>query len=140
MHIGVLLQRFYQYCGLLPYGMGAQQVVLSSALLTVKTARIEPCACSLLRLTLSAVNLRYLNHCHSRLSCHDAPVASLVTQDFYQALYTQSQAQFDTYVGSGTILNNYAHIFDVSRGIGFPAGCHFIVNRAVGRLPTGPHQ
>lgn len=35
-------------------------------------------------------------------------------QDFYQALYTQSQAQFDTYVGSGTILNNYAHIFDVS--------------------------
>ncbi|CAM9860084.1 unnamed protein product, partial [Hapterophycus canaliculatus] len=35
-------------------------------------------------------------------------------EDFYQALYTQSQAQFDTYVGSGTILNNYAHIFDVS--------------------------
>ena len=38
-----------------------------------------------------------------------------MAQDFYQALYTQSQAQFDTYVGSGTILNNYAHIFDVSR-------------------------
>lgn len=36
------------------------------------------------------------------------------SQDFYQALYTQSQAQFDTYVDSGTILNNYAHIFDVS--------------------------
>ncbi|CAM9136543.1 unnamed protein product [Ectocarpus fasciculatus] len=34
-------------------------------------------------------------------------------EDFYQALYTQSQAQFDTYVGSGTILNNYAHIFDI---------------------------
>lgn len=51
---------------------------------------------------------------------HDGPV--LVNQsnplaggqDFYQALYTQSQAQFDTYVDSGTILNNYAHIFDVS--------------------------
>eukprot|EP00607_Mallomonas_marina_P011056 CAMPEP_0182423774 /NCGR_PEP_ID=MMETSP1167-20130531/9858_1 /TAXON_ID=2988 /ORGANISM="Mallomonas Sp, Strain CCMP3275" /LENGTH=431 /DNA_ID=CAMNT_0024603047 /DNA_START=105 /DNA_END=1400 /DNA_ORIENTATION=+ len=33
--------------------------------------------------------------------------------DFYQALYTQSQAQFDTYVASGTVLNNYAHIFDI---------------------------
>eukprot|EP01041_Mallomonas_annulata_P005925 gene5925-11955_t len=34
-------------------------------------------------------------------------------EDFYQALYTQSQAQFDTYVTSGTVLNNYAHIFDI---------------------------
>ena len=33
--------------------------------------------------------------------------------DFYEALYTQSQAQFDTYVKSGTVLNNYAHIFDI---------------------------
>lgn len=33
--------------------------------------------------------------------------------DFYQALYTQSQAQFNTYVQAGTILNNYAHIFDI---------------------------
>ena len=34
-------------------------------------------------------------------------------EDFYQALYTQSQAQFNTYVQSGTVLNNYAHIFDI---------------------------
>jgi DNA repair protein RAD16 len=33
--------------------------------------------------------------------------------DFYQAIYTQSQAQFNTYVSSGTLLNNYAHIFDL---------------------------
>jgi DNA repair protein RAD16 len=33
--------------------------------------------------------------------------------DFYQALYTQSQAQFNTYIASGTVLNNYAHIFDI---------------------------
>lgn len=33
--------------------------------------------------------------------------------DFYQALYTQSQAQFNTYVAQGTVLNNYAHIFDI---------------------------
>jgi DNA repair protein RAD16 len=28
-------------------------------------------------------------------------------------MYTQSQAQFNTYVATGTILNNYAHIFDI---------------------------
>lgn len=33
--------------------------------------------------------------------------------DFYQALYTQSQSQFNTYIDSGTLLNNYAHIFDL---------------------------
>lgn len=33
--------------------------------------------------------------------------------DFYQALYTQSQAQFNTYLTAGTVLNNYAHIFDI---------------------------
>lgn len=33
--------------------------------------------------------------------------------DFYEALYTQSKAQFNTYVQSGTVLNNYAHIFDI---------------------------
>ena len=31
----------------------------------------------------------------------------------FKALYTQSQAQFNTYVHSGTVLNNYAHIFDI---------------------------
>lgn len=34
-------------------------------------------------------------------------------QDYYEALYTQSQAQFGTYVEAGTLLNNYAHIFDL---------------------------
>jgi hypothetical protein len=29
--------------------------------------------------------------------------------DFYEALYTQSQAQFNTYVASGVLLQNYAH-------------------------------
>ena len=33
--------------------------------------------------------------------------------DFYEALYTQSQASFGSYVESGTLLNNYAHIFDL---------------------------
>jgi DNA repair protein RAD16 len=34
-------------------------------------------------------------------------------EDFYQALYTQSQAQFNTYIQAGTVLHNYAHIFDI---------------------------
>ena len=33
--------------------------------------------------------------------------------DFYQALYTQSQAKFGTYVQAGTLLQNYAHLFDL---------------------------
>ena len=33
--------------------------------------------------------------------------------DFYQAIYTQSQAEFGAYVQAGTLLNNYAHIFDL---------------------------
>jgi hypothetical protein len=33
--------------------------------------------------------------------------------DFYEALYTQSRATFGAYVTAGTLLNNYAHIFDL---------------------------
>ncbi|KAJ6793850.1 DNA repair protein RAD16-like [Iris pallida] len=34
-------------------------------------------------------------------------------QEFYEALYTQSQVKFTGYVGAGTLMNNYAHIFDL---------------------------
>ncbi|CAG9463875.1 unnamed protein product [Pedinophyceae sp. YPF-701] len=34
-------------------------------------------------------------------------------QDFYEALYTQSTAEFDSYVAAGTLVNNFAHIFDL---------------------------
>jgi SNF2 family DNA or RNA helicase len=33
--------------------------------------------------------------------------------DFYQALYTQSKARFGAYVQQGTLLQNYAHLFDL---------------------------
>ena len=36
-----------------------------------------------------------------------------VEEDFYEALYTQSKSSFDDYVAEGTMLNNYAHIFDL---------------------------
>ncbi|CAN6457458.1 unnamed protein product [Victoria cruziana] len=37
----------------------------------------------------------------------------IVEEDFYEAMYTQSQSQFNRYVAKGTVLNNYAHIFDL---------------------------
>lgn len=36
-----------------------------------------------------------------------------VEEDFYNALYTQTTSQFNDYVAGGTMLNNYAHIFDL---------------------------
>lgn len=34
-------------------------------------------------------------------------------QDYYESIYTDSQALFNTYVDAGTLMNNYAHIFDL---------------------------
>jgi DNA repair protein RAD16 len=34
-------------------------------------------------------------------------------KDYYEALYTKSQAQFGAFVQTGTVVNNYAHIFDL---------------------------
>ncbi|WCJ37550.1 Helicase protein with RING/U-box domain [Euphorbia peplus] len=34
-------------------------------------------------------------------------------EDYYQSLYSESQSQFNTYVNSGTVMNNCAHIFDL---------------------------
>jgi DNA repair protein RAD16 len=34
-------------------------------------------------------------------------------EDFYEALYSESQTQFESYVRAGTVLNNYAHIFEL---------------------------
>ncbi|CDY53386.1 BnaAnng12340D [Brassica napus] len=33
--------------------------------------------------------------------------------DYYESLYQNSQSQFNTYVEAGTLMNNYAHIFDL---------------------------
>ncbi|XVE91327.1 hypothetical protein REPUB_Repub01dG0000500 [Reevesia pubescens] len=33
--------------------------------------------------------------------------------DYYESLYSESRAQFNTYVQAGTVMNNYAHIFDL---------------------------
>jgi DNA repair protein RAD16 len=36
-----------------------------------------------------------------------------VEEDFYVALYAESRTQFANYVRAGTVLNNYAHIFEL---------------------------
>ncbi|KAL2483664.1 Helicase protein with RING/U-box domain [Forsythia ovata] len=33
--------------------------------------------------------------------------------DYYTAMYNESRAQFNTFVEAGTVMNNYAHIFDL---------------------------
>nr|XP_043628726.1 DNA repair protein RAD16 [Erigeron canadensis] len=37
----------------------------------------------------------------------------IIEQDYYTSLYTESQAKFNTYIDAGTVMNNYAHIFDL---------------------------
>ncbi|KAK4776902.1 hypothetical protein SAY86_005590 [Trapa natans] len=34
-------------------------------------------------------------------------------EDYYVSLYNESRSQFNTYVQAGTVMNNYAHIFDL---------------------------
>ncbi|XP_010244485.1 PREDICTED: DNA repair protein RAD16 [Nelumbo nucifera] len=34
-------------------------------------------------------------------------------EEYYKSLYNESQLQFNTYVEAGTLMNNYAHIFDL---------------------------
>ncbi|XP_015081738.1 DNA repair protein RAD16-like [Solanum pennellii] len=37
----------------------------------------------------------------------------VIEEDYYTSLYNKSQAQFNTYVKGGTVMNNYAHIFEL---------------------------
>merc|ERR1719353_1333935 len=36
-----------------------------------------------------------------------------VERDFYESVYRQTRSRFDTYVDKGTLLHNYAHIFEL---------------------------
>ncbi|RYE98936.1 MAG: hypothetical protein EOO41_01760 [Methanobacteriota archaeon] len=51
--------------------------------------------------------------CVRRVVMVVARVNTRVQNDFYEALYTRSKSKFDAYVNSSTLLNNYAHIFDL---------------------------
>ena len=58
-------------------------------------------------------------------------------EDFYQALYTQSQAQFNTYLQTGTVLNNYAHIFDILIRLRQAVDHPYLVIHSHSRTKTG---
>ena len=59
-----------------------------------------------------------------------------VEEDFYAALYTQSQAAFGEFVSGGTVLNNYAHIFELLIRLR-QAVCHpYLVLYSAGRDPA----
>ncbi|GAB2215035.1 hypothetical protein Drorol1_Dr00019409 [Drosera rotundifolia] len=59
-------------------------------------------------------------------------------EDYYNSLYNESQAQFNTYVQQGTLMNNYAHIFDLltrlRQAVDHP---YLVVYSAVNALKTG---
>ena len=38
---------------------------------------------------------------------------SQAEKDFYKSMYMQTQTEFDSYVDKGTLLHNYAHVFDL---------------------------
>ena len=61
-------------------------------------------------------------------------------EDFYQALYTQSQAQFNTYLQSGTVLNNYAHIFDILIRLRQAVDHPYLVIHSHSRTKTGMYD
>lgn len=99
MHVDTLVLFVERICRRAPRGLEVS---------TILFAPIHAGPSKILRVLSSFVS------CRTLFVARDDCVPLVLAQDFYQALYTQSQAQFDTYVGSGTILNNYAHIFDVS--------------------------
>eukprot|EP00929_Paragymnodinium_shiwhaense_P110400 TRINITY_DN7739_c0_g2_i1.p1 TRINITY_DN7739_c0_g2~~TRINITY_DN7739_c0_g2_i1.p1 ORF type:complete len:1202 (+),score=339.40 TRINITY_DN7739_c0_g2_i1:57-3662(+) len=62
-------------------------------------------------------------------------------KDFYQSMYMQSRTSFDTYVDRGTLLHNYAHVFDLimrlRQAVDHPyLIVHGTLSRANGLIPT----
>ncbi|KAL5730013.1 hypothetical protein ACHQM5_002892 [Ranunculus cassubicifolius] len=60
-------------------------------------------------------------------------------EDYYESLYSESQLQFNTYIEAGTLMNNYAHIFDLLTRLRQAADHPYLViysNSAVSRSQT----
>ena len=47
--------------------------------------------------------------------------------DFYESIYKQTRARFDRYVDKGTLLHNYAHIFELLSRLRMAADHPFLV-------------
>merc|ERR1711964_69856 len=67
-------------------------------------------------------------------------------RDFYKCIYKQSRSKFDTYVDKGTLLHNYAHIFDLLSRLRQAADHPYLVvhanreNKAGGEKATIPSK
>eukprot|EP00756_Hemistasia_phaeocysticola_P066940 Hpha_TRINITY_DN9601_c0_g2::TRINITY_DN9601_c0_g2_i1::g.184583::m.184583/K15083/RAD16; DNA repair protein RAD16 len=60
----------------------------------------------------------------------DLPEFDAREKDFYEALYKRSAAKFDGYVKKGTLLHNYAHIFELLARLRQACDHPYIVTRA----------
>ena len=58
-------------------------------------------------------------------------------KDFYECIYMQTRASFDAFVGKGTLLHNYAHIFDLLSKLRQAADHPYLVVHAAGRTYEG---
>jgi len=62
--------------------------------------------------------------------------------DFYQAMFTSSLTSFDTYVDKGTLLHNYAHVFDLIMRLRQAVDHPYLIvhgslrNNSAGPIPT----
>jgi len=58
-------------------------------------------------------------------------------RDFYESVYKNTRAKFDTYVGKGTVLHNYAHIFELLSRLRRAADHPYLVVHGAGDDPFG---
>ena len=80
----------------------------AAAMSLLKTEMLDQCLLRRTKKERSAdISLppRLILHRHVRFNQEET--------DYYTALYTQTQTQFNTFVQQGTVVNNYAHIFDL---------------------------
>lgn len=62
-------------------------------------------------------------------------------KDFYQSIFMNSQVKFDTYIQAGTVLHNYAHIFDLLTSLRRACDHPYLITHGGGeathKLPDG---
>ncbi|GBG24158.1 DNA repair protein RAD16 [Hondaea fermentalgiana] len=61
-------------------------------------------------------------------------------RDFYESVYKNTRSKFDTYVGKGTVLHNYAHIFELLSRLRRAADHPYLVVHGAGDDPFGTSQ
>ena len=75
---------------------------------------------------------RIISHRHIHFSKEE--------QDYYTALYSQTQATFNDFVAAGTVVNNYAHIFDLlirlRQAVNHPWLVEYSATRMLGSEPA----